>query len=345
MGRPKIVQSTVEPTLTDVINLIRSVAYDVGFIKSDLAEVKTDLGNFKKETRGKFEDLNKNMQGMNKEISALTRRMTSMDTRVSGLSSRVGSVHERSFRQGLEDRFGKRYIRSFDATNLLGIARLVAMKSEYRFLNTDPLDQIDNAKKIAATITHDQVDKLYRAIDTILQFIEREHLLKIPADIRNTRKEYINDMLSRVSSSEKKYSYHLLQEIHRLLENENPDDYYVSSFGFAAYVCQFFPEVDLQTVKENHGYQTNLELDCRGMVIKSLNGFIYDFAEIKSGDTEGLINKGVEQIMLSAKIAEKALKAIHPNASIEIIGRLFLNSREHRDNISSENIQILFERE
>jgi hypothetical protein len=92
----------------------------------------------------------------------------------------MGSVYEGSFRQGLQDRFGKLYVRSFDANNLLGIARLVSMKPDYRFLNTDPLDQIDNARKIAATITREQVGKLYRAIDVNLQFIEKEYGFQIP---------------------------------------------------------------------------------------------------------------------------------------------------------------------
>jgi hypothetical protein len=101
--------------------------------------------------------------------------------------------------------------------------------------------------------------------------------------------------------------------------------------------------VDLQTVKKNHGYQTNLELDCRGVVMESLRGFIYDFAEIKSADTEDLESKGVEQILMTAKMAQAALNAIHPNTNVEIIGRLFLNTREHKENLKTGNIQIIIE--
>jgi hypothetical protein len=50
MKKPKIVQTTIEPTLTDLFNLIQGLTTTVG-------ELKTDFGNFKKETRGKFDDL------------------------------------------------------------------------------------------------------------------------------------------------------------------------------------------------------------------------------------------------------------------------------------------------
>jgi len=349
----KIRQKNVEPTLTDIMKVLNG--FQVRFDEISIFQKETT--DFQNEVRGRLDNLSTRVSSLETENKS---KFDKLSTDIHGLRVNMGSVHERGFRQSLEDRFGKRYTRGFDANNLLGIARLVSTKQQYDYLNVDALDQIENAKKIAGTIQKDMVEKLYSSIDTVLKFVAdkmaKKKFEKYKKDNGDaTRKEYVEYLCNSYETenkgkpddqinADKKHAYNLVKETQRILENEKPDDYYFSSFGFAAFVNEFFEPASIDKIKENHGYQSNLELDCRGVVIETANGFVYDFAEIKSNDNRNLENGGKKQIKLAAKILEKALKAIHGDGStVEIIGRLYMNNRNNTNDERDGNIRIIVE--
>lgn len=353
----KIRQKNVEPTLMDIMKVLNGFQKETREKFEENSNFQKETTDFQKEIRGRFDSLSTRVSSLEAENKS---KFDKLSAAIHDLRVNMGSVHERGFRQSLEDRFGKRYTRGFDANNLLGIARLVSTKQQYDYLNVDALDQIENAKKIAGTIQESMVNKLYSSVDTVLKFVAdkmaKKTFEKYKKEIADAkRKDYVDYLCNSYETenkgktddqinADKRYAYNLVKETQRILENQKPEDYYFSSFGFAAFVNEFFEPASIDKIKENHGYQSNLELDCRGVAIETAKGFVYDFAEIKSNDNRNLENGGKKQIKLAAKILEKALKAIHGDGStVEIIGRLYMNNRNNLNDENDGNIRIIVE--
>lgn len=331
----------IKDMFTMLMSKIDDLSTDVGSLKTDVGSLKTDVGSLKSDVGG----LKIEMSKMKSEIKSmenkfdmkLTNLSNNLNSRMSKITENMGNIHERSFRQSLEERFGNRYVRSFEATNLIGLGRLVAHKKQYRYNNTDALYQIEIAKRIASSITDEDVNRLYSRMDTIIDHVIEKNKLGIKRKVNHmnmvNRNEYLNNIYNKIDPNT--FSGKLVSEILRILSNENPEDYYFSTFGFAAFVSRDFD--DATNIPENHGYQTSLELDCRGMRIDTVSGHIFDFAEIKSNDSNESRESGFKQLVRAAKIIKRAITAISDGIpNVQVIGRLFLNSNENE--LTNENL-------
>lgn len=310
----------IKDMLSILMRKIDDLSTDVGSLKSDVGGLKIEMSKMKSEM--------KSME--NKFDMKLTNLSNNLNSRISKITENMGNIHERYFRQSLEERFGNRYVRSFEATNLIGLGRLVAHKKQYRYNNTDALYQIEIAKQIAINIKDEDVNRLYSRMDKVIDYVIEKNKLGIKRRVKHmnmvNRNEYLDNIYNKIDP--KSFSGKLVSEILRILSNENPEDYYFSTFGFTAFVSRDFD--DVTNIPENHGYQTSIELDCRGMRIDTVSGHIFDFAEIKSNDSNESRESGFKQLVRAAKIIKRTITAISDGMlNVQVIGRLFLNSDEN----------------
>jgi Skp family chaperone for outer membrane proteins len=308
-----------------VMSKLDDMSTDIGVLKSDVGSLKNEMSKMKSEI--------KSME--NKFDMKLTNLSNNLNSKISKITDNMGNIHERSFRQSLEARFGTRYVRSFEATNLIGLGRLVAHKKQHGYNNTDALYQIEIAKQIASSITEEDINRLYSRMDKVIDYVIEKNKLGINRKVYN-RNECLNNIYNKIDRDT--FSGKLVSEMLRILSNENSEDYYFSTFGFAVFVSRDFD--DATNIPENHGYQTSLELDCRGMRIDTVSGHIFDFAEIKSNDSNESRKSGFKQLVRAAKIIKRAITAISDGTpDVQVIGRLFLNSNENE--LTNENLVSL----
>lgn len=292
-------------------------------IVSMLSDMRKSIEEMDKRSERRFEEMDERFEQIDKrlarsenEIKKIGGKIDSAFSRIDTLSKRIGNVHERSFRKTLEDRYGKMYVRSFLATNLIGLGRLLKEK-ELSYPNVDSIEQISLAKKLAASINDKDVEELKATIlkksihilsQRKIHYSESIPLLDMLLSAKDERDDE-DDEITRT-----------LNNLIGLLKDTSEENYYMSSFGFAAFVFSV-----VKNIEKNSIYSA-LEFDCRGIVNATKVSMTYDFAEIKSSGDSGAAKKALMQLKIRARLLLKAANIVFEDKTIYINARSFLTT-------------------
>lgn len=281
-----------------------------------LSEMRKSMEEMDKRSERRFEEMDKRLAKSENEIKKIGGKIDSAFSRIDTLSKRIGNVHERSFRKTLEDRYGKMYVRSFLATNLIGLGRLLKEK-ELSYPNVGSIEQINLAKELAASITDKDVEELNATIfkksihilsQRKIQYSESISLLDMLLSAKNERDDE-DDEITRT-----------LNTLIGLLKDTSKENYYMSSFGFAAFIFSV-----VKNIEKNSIYAA-LEFDCRGIVNATKVSMTYDFAEIKSSGDSGAAKKALMQLKIRARSLMKAANIVFEDKTIYINAKSFLTT-------------------